>query len=171
MTQDELKKQVKYNPETGEFFRLGYYCRWGTFVNRISALNKYSKEGYLIVSINGIRFKAHRLAFLYVDNVKLENADDVDHVNGNKSDNRYCNLKICSREENMKNKPLYNNNSTGVIGVSRYEDKFRARITVDGKRVSLGLFETIEEAAEVRLKYEKKFNYSEHHGRKNEDQM
>ena len=118
----------------------------------------------MILSIQNKRYKAHRLAFLYVDNIPVNADFYVDHINGNRLDNRYSNLRMVDFGTNMKNKGLYSNSSTGVIGVCRYGDRFRARINVNGKRISLGLFDTIEEAAKVRKEYEILLDYSENHG-------
>lgn len=168
LTQDELKKQVHYDPVTGEFTRIGYYCRWGAFVIRNKKLTETSDDGYIVIRIGGQVYKAHRLVFLYIDNLTLDSNQQVDHINGNRSDNRYINLRISNLQENMKNKSTYKNNSTGVIGVCRFGNRFRARININGKRLSLGLFDTVEEAAIVRQKAEIEFNYHENHGRINE---
>lgn len=163
LTQELLKKHVFYDPETGKFTRIGYFDSWGNYVKKTSELNKYSSEGYLIVSIQGKRYKAHRLVFLYMNNDKLNDVE-VDHIDGNRSNNKYSNLRVVVRTENMKNKGLYSNSSTGVIGVSQFNGRFRARINLNGKRMSLGLFDTIEEASRVRKEYEIKYSYSDNHG-------
>lgn len=164
ITQEELKKHIHYDPFTGEFLRIGYYDGWGNYVKTENKLDKLSGEGYLILSIQGNRYKAHRLVFLYVDNIPVNSDFYVDHINGDRSDNKYSNLRMVDISTNMKNKGLYVNSSTGVIGVSKFGDRFRARINVNGRRISLGLFDTIEEAAKVRKEYEILLDYSENHG-------
>jgi len=166
ITQDNLKKHIWYDINEGEFYRIGYYDRWGNYVKTNNKLDKYSKEGYLIISIFGKRYKAHRLVFLYVDNIPVTDEFYVDHINGDRSDNRYSNLRMVDFNTNMKNKGIYSNNSTGVIGISKFGDRFRARINMNGKRISLGLFDTIEEAAKIRKEHEILLNYSENHGSK-----
>lgn len=164
LTQELLKKHLCYDPETGEFVRIGYFDSWGNYVQKTSELRNLSNEGYLIISIQGKRHKAHRLVFLYVENNNLSNDVEVDHIDGNRSNNKYSNLRVVVKAENMKNKGLYSNSSTGVIGVSNFNGRFRARINLNGKRISLGLFDTIEEASKVRKEYEIEYGYSDNHG-------
>ncbi len=168
ITQEKLRSFIHYDPNTGIFTRIGYLDRWGNFVIKNKILSVLSGEGYLIISIQGKRYKAHRLAFLYMFNTDISDNFEIDHVDGNRGNNKLTNLRIADRCINMKNKSLYSNNTTNVIGVSKFGNRYRARINVNGKRISLGLFDTIEEAAKVRLEFEQKFNYSENHGRNNE---
>lgn len=73
----------------------------------------------------------------------------VDHINGDRLDNRRSNLRRCTRQENLRNRVALPSNSTsGVLGVHEHEDgRWRAQITVSGRRVHLGLFATKAEAA------------------------
>lgn len=75
------------------------------------------------------------------------NAPSVDHVNGDRLDNRRSNLRSCSNLENAQNKTVQRNSSVGLRGVMRYGDGFRSMITVNGVRHHLGCFSTKEEAA------------------------
>jgi hypothetical protein len=168
LTQEKLKSFINYDPNAGIFTRIGYLDRWNNFVVKNKVLSTLSNEGYLIISIQGKRYKAHRLVFLYMFNTNISDDFEVDHIDGNRGNNKLDNLKLADRCINMKNKSLYSNNTTNVIGVCKSGNRYRARINVDGKRISLGLFDTIEEAAKVRLEFEQKLNYSENHGRKNE---
>jgi hypothetical protein len=74
---------------------------------------------------------------------------DVDHINGNPLDNRKCNLRVVSHQENCFNRKLSKNNSTGYKGVSifRPNGKYKASIKVNYKQIHLGYFETPEDAA------------------------
>lgn len=74
----------------------------------------------------------------------------VDHLNSNGLDNRRCNLRICSHTENMRNRRLHVNNSSGYKGVyARDSGKWIANIHVDRKQIHLGTFDSREEAAEA----------------------
>ena len=66
----------------------------GNYVKTENKLDKLSGEGYLILSIQGKRYKAHRLVFLYVDNIPVNSDFYVDHINGDRSDNKYSNLRM-----------------------------------------------------------------------------
>ncbi|ASJ79287.1 HNH endonuclease [Curvibacter phage P26059B] len=70
----------------------------------------------------------------------------VDHINGNPSDNRRENLRFCTHAQNMQNSKVRSHSSTGVKGVQKHKNRYRALIRRDGKQVRLGSFTTIEEA-------------------------
>lgn len=80
----------------------------------------------------------------------------VDHINHNPLDNRKCNLRICTQQENSFNKKKMSNNTSGVIGVLWRKDinKWIAQIRINGKYIYLGCFDTLEQAIEVRKKAE-----------------
>ena len=71
----------------------------------------------------------------------------VDHWNHNKLDNRKCNLRICTQQENMYNQTTYKNNSTGFKGVYINNGKYNAQICIDNERIHIGCFQTAEIAA------------------------
>lgn len=73
----------------------------------------------------------------------------IDHINGNKLDNRKKNLRFCTMSQNFANRPITISNSTGYKGVDWREErkKFRARIRINYKNIFLGYFDTAEEAA------------------------
>lgn len=75
----------------------------------------------------------------------------TDHINGIKTDNRRCNLRVCTRSENSSNRGAALNNKTRLKGVCKnsYCETFRSRIQVNGKRIHLGYFATAEEAQQV----------------------
>lgn len=72
----------------------------------------------------------------------------VDHINGNKLDNRRCNIRACTKAENGWNRGKTKNNTSGYKGVFRdtRSGKWLASVFVNGRRNSLGLFTTPEEA-------------------------
>lgn len=164
MNQDELKRFVHYDENTGVFTRIGFINGYGQFVNKTTEFTTVSNEGYIIIRINNVAYKAHRLVHLYVDGVQLTENDYIDHIDGNRSNNRYSNLRIVSRDENLKNKRLYRTNTTGYIGVSKFGKYYRARININGKRKSLGLFDDPYQAYLVRKEYEEIYGYHENHG-------
>jgi hypothetical protein len=76
---------------------------------------------------------------------------DVDHINGNKLDNRRDNLRVATRSENNYNKGTQVNNTSGYKGVcwSKQRKKWRSRIVVEGREMHLGFFHCKHEAAEA----------------------
>lgn len=75
----------------------------------------------------------------------------VDHINGDKLDNRRCNLRVCSKAENNRNRRISRNNTSGYKGVSWHKDnqRWQAQIRAGGKVIPLGMFETAEAASDA----------------------
>lgn len=143
LTQARLKELVHYDPVTGVFTRI--VGQWAG--RRTGSPNV---DGYLQVFIDGYNYYAHRLAFLWMEG--RWPGGDVDHIDQNKSNNKWVNLREVSRSQNMHNTTVTRSNVSGVKGVSWHTaaSKWRARITVDGDDIHLGLFNTIEEAVSAR---------------------
>lgn len=76
----------------------------------------------------------------------------VDHINGNTLDNRRCNLRACSMAENIMNRHRHNHprSTTGIPGVTPHRDQWRARISVAGRSLNLGLHATLLDAIKAR---------------------
>lgn len=110
--------------------------------------------GYVTVAVT--RKNKARLHSLIM---KPESGLEVDHINGNRIDNRRSNLRICTHADNCKNSGLRSNNKTGVRGV--WFDSIRclwtSQITTNGKRISLGRFKDFESAVNSRIAAEIKF--------------
>lgn len=85
---------------------------------------------------------------------------NYDHINRNELDNRSCNLRPCTQQENVRNKSIRTDNTSGVTGVdwSKNKQKWRVRIYNDQKKeVLIGYFDTLNDAAQARLDAEKKY--------------
>jgi hypothetical protein len=167
-----LKTRVVYDQHTGKMYWLP---KQGT-ERYIRAFNsRYAGKEITSVSGNGymqIRFCEngvpqhvvfHRLAFYLGTGAMPEY--DVDHINGNKTDNRLCNLRDATRSKNMRNAKQRVDNASGSTGV--YQNKHGSFIAqgVDdsGTRVHLGCFLDLETAASVASTYRKEHGYSERH--------
>ena len=100
---------------------------------------------YSVACIDGKQVLAHRLI------AELEGWDldgkVIDHINGNGQDNRIENLQVVTQSQNMMKQRKPKNCSSSFKGVMQFRDKWRSRITLDGKTKSLGLYKTEQEAA------------------------
>jgi hypothetical protein len=135
----ELSGRYIYDHETGALtFRVMLPGVWK------KTAGTPSSSGYLVVSMSGRRFAAHRVAWklFYGD----DPAGDIDHINRDKLDNRISNLRIATDQQNAANRLHHKNNRSGFKGV-RYEGlNYSARIMHQGKAVHIGMFPTPEAA-------------------------
>lgn len=145
LTQATLKELVHYSPETGVFVwaKSRPACRKGDACGRISV------QGYHEIRIKGRLWRANRLAFIYMTGQEPSADLDVDHINGDKLDNRWCNLRVATRSQNMANTAIDPRNTSGAAGVTWDKDrnKWRAQLRVNGRKTNLGRFNTRDEAA------------------------
>lgn len=150
ITVSQARERLIYDPETGHL--LWRWHRNSHMIGRVAGC--VDSKGYIRISmtIDGCQrsFQSHRLAWLIYHGRWPK--DQLDHINGDKTDNRICNLRECNQAENNANTRLYKNNKSGIKGVTWDENRkmWSAHITVDKKLMRLGRFKTKEEAALVR---------------------
>lgn len=147
ITRSHLVSLLEYNPEDG-IFRWRFPAGIGGRTPAGSAAGKPNKShGYVLISILGTLFPAHRLAWLYMTGEMPKN--EIDHINRIRHDNRWANLRCATTAQNLMNKNTYNSNTSGQAGVSWHKRicMWQARIGINGKRVHLGYFKEIKEAA------------------------
>lgn len=148
ITQQELKELLSYNPETGEF-------TWKVNRSRLAKAGQIAGcddgTGYRAIHIKGKSWKAHRLVFIWHTG---DYPKCIDHINGNKSDNRWENLRPATRGQNNQNQSIRSDNTSGFKGVYylKKNRKWAAQVTVDGKQKYLGLYQSEYEAGEVARK-------------------
>lgn len=138
---------------------------WESQIAGTEAFTAQDKDGYKKGAVKGNDYLAHRVIWLL--HTGHWPADQIDHVNGIRSDNRICNLRPASNTENGRNKRIRSDNSSGVQGVGwcKREKKWQARIRVDGTLKHLGYFNDIQLAASVRKRAEREYGFHENHGR------
>jgi hypothetical protein len=138
------KEYLTYDKTTGRFY-------WLKSPNRrilvgSEAGTSTNSHGYKELQLGGVLVKAHRLVWLMEIG---EMPDQIDHMNGVRSDNRIANLRSVSSKENTHNqRRAHKNSKTGVLGViAKPSRRYAAEIRVDGTKKHLGTFDTVEEAA------------------------
>lgn len=170
-----LRKLLRYDPETGlltwlprpveSFKSRRAFAIWERrFVGKL-ALNSLMANGYRHGAINYETFLAHRVIWKLVTGVEPE---EIDHINGDRSDNRWLNIRNGSRNDNMRNRGISSNNTSGVMGVMWQPGfaRWEAFIDANGKRKYIGRYRHIEDAIAARLKAERALGYHPNHGRR-----
>ena len=155
LTAEQLKTTLDYDAESGVFT---WKIRPSKAVKAGDAAGCVEKRlGYITIGIAGRIYKAHRLAWLYTHGEWPKGL--IDHINGNKADNRICNLRDVFADGNSQNvrKPNARNKS-GFMGVIWFQNKWRASMSVNGKSKWLGDYSTPEEAHQVYLEAKRKYH-------------
>lgn len=147
LTLERVKSVLHYDPDTGQFTRLMSLGRWkaGPLVGWIES------TGYHRTVLDGERVYLHRVAVFYMTGHWPP--EHVDHINGDKLDNRWVNLREATASQNIMNSKIAVTNSSGVRGVHYYKQtrKWSAYLAENKK---LGYFDTKEEAAAARAEAE-----------------
>ncbi len=138
-----LREVLDYDQSTGVF-------RWklrGKIVAAGSIAGAQAKGGYRQIYVDGRLYRSHRLAWFYVHG--RWPAEQIDHINGVRDDNRIKNLREATRSENAQNRALNKNNTSGYLGVSFNKERrtWRASICVNSKQKNLGSFLRKRDAA------------------------
>jgi hypothetical protein len=125
-----------------------------------------SKQGRTtrVLAIDGHNYSAHRVIWLYVHGAWPK--QEIDHINGNPSDNRIENLRDVSRQINQRNLRKIQTNTSGITGVSwrASKGKWRAYITVQKRCIHLGYFDNMLDAAKARKDALAAYGFSSSHG-------
>jgi hypothetical protein len=162
LTQERLKEILHYCPETGVFTRKIASC------NRVKTgdvAGSMDGRGYLGIYI-GKLYSSHRLAFLYMTGEFPIN--DVDHINGERNDNRWENLRHVTRSENHRNRRLSPKNTSGHTGVIwlKKNRKWAAVAMLNYKKIHIGCFDSIDSAIAARKLFNIENGFHINHGEK-----
>jgi hypothetical protein len=171
----ELRLWLRCDPEHGliyyrkmplsDFRCRTSWARWNGKNADTEAFGSTGADGYKRGTLMGSAYLAHRVlwALVYGD----WPADDVDHINGVRNDNRISNLRAVVRQENCRNARIPRHNTSGAIGVYWAQDrrKWVAQIKVDGAVHYLGRFVEFDDALRARKAAEQRYNFHPNHGR------
>jgi hypothetical protein len=155
LTNDRLKELFHYNPDTGAFTTRSEAPQWGRTRNAQGGV--IHESGYLMISIQRRLYRAHRLAWLYMNGVWP--SGQIDHINGMRNDNRWSNLRDVPHWMNNQNQRQATSKSlSGLLGVSKKRKRWEAKIGVNGQTLHLGIFDTPVEAHEAYLSAKRKLH-------------
>lgn len=142
LTAARLRELRTYDPATGLFS----FARQGGGHFAGAPCGKTTSQGYTRIVVDGGKYMAHRLAWLWMTGEWPE--DQIDHINGDRSDNRWPNLRAATASINVQNihAPKSNNKTSGVLGVRPCGARFEANIGHNYRRIYLGRFDTADEA-------------------------
>jgi hypothetical protein len=169
---ETLRSVLRCEPETGKLYWMPRPSElfpdkrsanvWNARYAGREAFTAACGDGYRRGTVFYTNLKAHRVIWALVHGEWP--ADQIDHINGDPSDNRICNLRSVSNAENSRNSARPINNTSGVRGVYWHQskNKWRARI---GKNISLGYFADFDEAVAARKAAEAERGYHPNHGR------
>lgn len=188
LSQKKIKELLHYDPLSGIFtwkerpFSMFSHCKnpqhqcdaWNTVFSGKEAGGKYkptvSKAFYIRINITLNKkmrsYLAHRLVFLYTEG-KFP-PEQVDHIDGDGLNNKIINLRKVSHQDNLKNKPMYSNNTSGCVGViwNKKSQKWHVQIRAKSKNIYGGLYSNIEDAIARRRQMEVEYGFHKNHGRK-----
>lgn len=145
ITQARLKELLCYDENTGVFTWIKYRAGLAK-VGYVAG--SPDPKGYTRIRIDGVTYKAHSLVFLYLYGHMPK---ITDHINGVRHDNRACNLREVTHQQNCLNRAVSSRNMSGVKGVrfDKARRKWRACVELDGKKHSGGGYDSKEEAIEA----------------------
>ena len=180
LTAEIAREFLDYNPETGKLYwkprdesifadtgngQKENANTWNTLYAGKEALTALNGEGYLHGGILGRAYKAHRVIWLLTFGEWP--SGDIDHINGDKTDNRIINLREVSKQQNSRNASRRSDNTSGAVGVSwsKTRTKWRAQIRISGRLVHLGYYRDYERAVAARKSAEQEYGFHKNHGR------
>lgn len=151
LSQERVQELLIYNPATGS---LAWKLSPGNRIKPGQKAGCVKSNGYRVVAIDKRIYYSSKLIWLYMTGEWPSMT--IDHIDRNRSNEKWNNLRHISRAHNATNKSLYANNRTGVNGISRDKKsgQFDSRLTLDGKTIYLGRYPTVHGAAFARARAE-----------------
>ena len=146
-SQEELKSLIHYDPETGAITHLQSRGK----ARRGEPAGSVNKVGYLEVRLLNRIMSGQRIAWLYMTGSLPEQPVSVDHVNGDRADNRWLNLRLATYEQQSWNAPAHHHNQSGLKGAwpCKSTGRWVSMLQCGKRRLWLGRFDTAEQAHEA----------------------
>ena len=173
ISQQELQERLSYDPKSGlltwkvrpenTFKTKRDWASWNAKFSNKPAFTAIS-NGYRVGTINNVGLRAVRVIYTLMTGTEPEM---IDHIDGNRSNDSWVNLRSVSAAENLKNMKKYKTNKSGVTGVSwdKTKNKWKATIGHNGKSINLGRFDCLNDAISARKLAETEFDFHPNHGR------
>lgn len=161
MDKDLVRHLFDYNEESGILY-------WKNPTNSIApgsvAGTPSPRDKYITVVVNKKRYMVHRIIWLWMTGDWPKH--QIDHINHNRADNRWVNLRDVTHRQNHMNRPMSKANKSGHVGVrwDKSRNKWKASIKLEDRKLHLGRFDTKEEAIEARKEAERVHGYHENSG-------
>ena len=148
ITSNRLREVFDYSHDTGLFTRkIDSGKRWKAG-QQAGSIHRHN--GYVVIGIDGYNYFAHRLVWLYVYDQFPDL--DIDHIDGDKTNNKLSNLRCVSKSTNLQNQKKSQKGSfSGLLGAYPSGKRWRALIAIDHKTICIGSFATKEEAHQAYL--------------------
>lgn len=142
----KIRQTFCYPSPLGRLYNLTTRCSTAIALEESGYVNS---NGYRIVTIDGTQYLAHRIVYAMRHGIEIPTNFDVDHIDGNPSNNRIENLRLATRSENMSNRGKQLDNTSGYKGVSwcNRHKRWKALISKDGNKIFLGYYDSALEAA------------------------
>lgn len=136
LSPSEIQERLSYSSETGCFT----WKQPGKKVVVGARAGTVKPHGYEVIGLGYDQHYSHRLAWLFMTGAWP--IGQVDHINGDRADNRFANLRLASHAENQRNRGLQRNNQSGTAGVhwAARESRWIAKIKLNGKTAQIGIF-------------------------------
>jgi len=167
ITAEYVRDHYNYDPVTGivTYRKNRKFVLIGSEVGTRASAGMNGNNQYIRTKCKGKVYRLHNIIFLYVEGRLPEG--QIDHIDGDKLNNRWDNLREVTQSENSRNRPYSQIGISGVPGVSwnSAREEWKVSVNGNGRRIHLGYFDDFDKACEIREDAEIEHSYHENHGR------
>lgn len=144
LSHTRLLQLIEYLPESGFFIwrKTRGKVKGGSVAGSLHVSRTRANYCYVAIKIDGKEYAAHRLAWFYMTGMMPHPDVQIDHHDGSSCNNRWSNLRPATHTQNQWSRGANRTSGTGLRGVTPNGKRWRARISVNGKRIDLGVFDS-----------------------------